>query len=363
MALGLLAALLSSCCEGTTLSYYPHLALGQLGLLAARRDVAEVLRDPHTPPALAQDLARVEGYLQFAGERLGLHVGGRYANYVQLDRPAVVWNVFATPEFSVAPVAWRHPLIGAAVYRGFFDLPRAQRTAQDLAARGFDVQLGGAVAYSTLGWFDDPLLSTFIGLPDERLAALLFHELAHGELFVPGDSAFNEAFATFVGRQGVIEWAEAHGRDSEASRAAFRARTEQAAFLLAWRERFVALYARPLADDQRRLLKEALFAAMRACHARRGGGALPARLNNAVFVTVATYERWTGAFAALFDDAAGQWPAFFARARTIGNLPAAERKRRLDALAGRHAQGATPPATNQALTCWNGGERTPGAVD
>lgn len=205
-------------------------------------------------------------------------------------------------------------------------------------------------------------MSTFIRLPDERLAALLFHELAHGELFVPGDSAFNEAFATFVGRQGVIEWAEAHGRDGKASRATFRARTEQAAFLLAWRERFAALYVQPLADDQRRLLKEALFAAMRACHARRGGGALPARLNNAVFVAVATYERWTGAFAALFDDAAGQWPVFFARARTIGNLPAAERKRRLDALASRHAQGAKPPATNQALICWNGGEHSHGAI-
>ena len=361
MVLGLLAATLSSGCEGT-LSYYPHLALGQLRLLAARRDVAEVLRDPHTPPALARDLARVQGYLQFAGERLGLPIDGRYGSYVQLDRPAVVWNVFATPEFSVAPVTWRHPLIGAAVYRGFFGLERARRAARALATRGFDAQVRGAAAYSTLGWFDDPLLSTFIDLPDERLAALLFHELAHGKLFVPGDSAFNEAFATFVGREGVIEWANAHGRDSQAIRAAFRAQAERAAFLLAWRERFAALYTRPLADDQRRLLKEELFAAMRACHARRGGGVLPARLNNAIFVAVTTYERWTGAFATLFDEAAKRWPVFFARAQAVGSLPAAERKRHLDALAGRHAEGATPPATNEALTCSNGGERGQAAI-
>ena len=361
MVLGLLAALLSGGCEGT-LSYYPHLALGQLRLLAARRDVAEVLRDPHTPPALARDLARVQGYLQFADEQLGLPIGGRYRSYVQLDRPAVVWNVFATPEFSVVPVTWRHPLIGAAVYRGFFGLERARRAARALATRGFDAQVRGAAAYSTLGWFDDPLLSTFIDLPDERLAALLFHELAHGKLFVPGDSAFNEAFATFVGREGVIEWANAHGRDSQAIRAAFWAQTERAAFLLAWRERFAALYAQPLADDQRRLLKEDLFAAMRACHARRGGGALPARLNNAVFVAVAAYERWTGAFAALFDEADRQWPAFFARAQAVGSLPAAERKRHLDALAGRHAEGTKTPATNEALTCSNDDERGQAAI-
>lgn len=353
---GLLAALASAGCEGTP-AYYPHLALGQLQLLAARRDVAEVLRDSDTPPALAADLARVEGYLTFARQHLGLATGGRYQSYVQLDRPAVVWNAFATPEFSVTPVRWRHPLIGSAVYRGFFDLERAQRGARTLAMRGFDVQVRGALAYSTLGWFDDPLLSTFIGLPDERLAALLFHELAHGELFIHDDTAFNEAFATFVGRQAAVEWAEKQGRDGRASRAAFQAQTDQTAFLLAWRERFATLYARPLADDQRRLLKAELFAAMRTCHAERGGGTLPPRLNNAVFVAVATYERRTGAFAALFDDAAGQWPVFFARARAIGNLPAAERRRRLDALAGRNAQGTPTPATPAALTCSHRGER------
>ena len=357
------AALASVGCE-SALSYYPHLAFGQLRLLAARRDVAEVLADPATPPALAHALGRVEGHLKFAQTRLRLPVGGRYQSYVQLKREAVVWNVFAAPEFSVAPVRWRHPLIGAAAYRGFFDLERAQRAAQSLAARGFDTQVSGAAAYSTLGWFDDPLLSTFINLPDARLAELLFHELAHGALFTSGDTAFNEAFATFVGQRGTLEWLAAQGRDAQPTRAAFRARVDQAAFLLAWRDRFAALYARPLAEDQRRILKARLFAEMRACYAQRpGAAALPRHLNNAVFVAVAAYQRWTGAFAAIFDAAARQWPAFHAQAKAIGELPAPERAQRLAALAARDAEAAGNQATPAELTCRDAAGHAAIAVD
>ena len=192
-------------------------------------------------------------------------------------------------------------------------MPNAKRRP---GRAGFDVHVGRVAAYSTLGWFDDPLLSTFIGYPDARLAELLFHELAHGVLFVPGDSAFNVGFATFVGREGAVQWLRATGRDPAPHLAAERAAAHRAAFFRAWRERLRALYAEPLAPDQRRLLKGALFEAMDACYAefgirgRPGFGGTLGRVNNARLAAMGTYEDRTAAFAALL-----------ARVGAIGGVP------------------------------------------
>ena len=206
-----------------TLSWYGDAAIGQMRILAARRDVADVLADPRTAPETAANLQRVADILSFAERYLRLETGQRYRTYVALERDTLAWNVFAAPEFSLDAHRWCYPIVGCAVYRGFFDPDKAQREAATLAARGFDVHVGRVAAYSTLGWFDDPLVSTFIDYSDERLAELLFHELAHGTLFVPGDSSFNEAFATFVGREGALEWLRAQGRDTAPYVASHRA--------------------------------------------------------------------------------------------------------------------------------------------
>ena len=332
-----------------TLSWYGDAAIGQIRLLAARRDVADVLADPATAPETAANLERADAILTFAARRLGLAVAGRYRTYVELDREAVAWNVFAAPEFSLTPHRWCYPIVGCAVYRGFFERDKAQRAADILAARGFDVHVGRVAAYSTLGWFDDPLLSTFIGFSDERLAELLFHELAHGELFVPGDSGFNEAFATFVGREGTVAWLRATGRDPRTYRAAARAALRRADFFRAWRAQLRELYAQSLPDDQRRLLKGALFDAMRTCHAERRrrygpglGGALPASFNNARLAAAGTYEDRTGAFAVLFERAGGDWKAFYAAARALAGLEPGPRDAALRELTDAHAASHLP---------------------
>ena len=333
-------------------SYYGEAAVGQLRLLAARRPVAEVLADPATSPETAANLARVDAILTFAEEHLHLTVGNRYRSYVALDREAVVWNVFAAAEFSLTPHRWCYPIIGCAVYRGFFDPAAARREAAALAARGFDVHVGRVAAYSTLGWFDDPLLSTFIGYPDARLAELLFHELAHGALFVPGDSAFNEGFATFVGREGAAQWLRAAGRDPAPYLAAERGAAQQAAFFQAWRERLRALYAEPLAPDQRRLLKAALLEAMGACYAefgirsRPGFGGTLGRVNNARLAAMGTYEDRTAAFAALLARVGGDWPAFHRAAQEIATRRPAARAQALG-----DPQAVPPPADPDALLC------------
>ena len=358
-ALPVLAAFLA-CIPVTgcaTLSWYGEAAIGQMRILAARRPVAEVLADPATSTATAANLARVDAILDFAAGDLGLDVGDRYRTYVHLDREAVVWNVFAAPEFSLTPHRWCYPVVGCAVYRGFFDPDRARREAAALAARGLDVHVGRVAAYSTLGWFDDPLLSTFIGYPDERLAELLFHELAHGKLFVPGDSAFNEAFATFVGREGAAAWLLATRRDSERFLATKHARLRRADFFRAWRGRLRTLYAEDLPDDQRRLLKGALFDAMRSCYAERRrrlgpgfGGALPASFNNARLAATGTYEDRTPSFAALFARAGRNWEAFYRAAREIGDREPGARDEALRDLA-RADTAPHRPEEPDALLC------------
>lgn len=339
-----------------TLSWYGEAAIGQMRILAARRPVAEVLADPATAPETAANLARVDAILDFAARDLGLPVGDRYRTYVQLDREAVVWNVFAAPEFSLTPHRWCYPVVGCAVYRGFFDRDGARREAASFAARGFDVHVGRVAAYSTLGWFDDPLLSTFIGYPDARLAELLFHELAHGKLFVPGDSAFSEAFATFVGREGTAEWLVATGRDPESYLAAQQGTLRRADFFRAWRGRLGALYAQDLPDDQRRLLKGALFDAMRSCYAKRRrlrpafGGALPASFNNARLAAMGTYEDGTPSFAELFARTGRNWEAFYRAAREIADREADARAEALRDLALAHTT-AHRPEPRDALLC------------
>lgn len=382
-----------------TLSWYGEAAIGQMRILAARRPVDEVLADPATAPETAANLARVDGILDFAARDLGLPVGDRYRTYVELNRDAVVWNVFAAPEFSLTPHRWCYPVVGCAVYRGFFDPDGARREAASFAARGFDVHVGRVAAYSTLGWFDDPLLSTFVGYPDERLAELLFHELAHGTLFVPGDSAFNEAFATFVGREGTSAWLLATGRDPQPYLAAKQGALRRADFFRAWRGRLTALYAQDLPDDQRRLLKGALFDAMRSCYAQRRwlspalGGALPAppvdrtatgaerpaavgpreagvagpeappprsdsevadrlrgAFNNARLAAMGTYEDGTPAFAALFARTGRNWEAFYRAAREIADREADARADALRDLTLEHTT-AHQPDPPDALLC------------
>lgn len=352
-ALPLLATLLAlgPATGCATLSWYGEAAVGQMRILAARRPVAELLADPATTPETAANLARVDAILEFASRDLGLPVGDRYGTYVELGRDAVLWNVFAAPEFSLTPHRWCYPVVGCAVYRGFFDRDGARREAASFAARGFDVHVGPVAAYSTLGWFDDPLLSTFIGYSDERLAELLFHELAHGELFLPGDSAFSEAFATFVGREATSAWLSATGRDPQRYLAAKQAARRRADFFRAWRARLRTLYSDDLPDDRRRLLKGALFDAMRACHAEReAADRLRGALNNARLAASGTYEDRTPAFAALFARAGRDWEAFYRAAREIADRDPDARDRALRNLAREHAT-AYRPESRDALLC------------
>lgn len=179
---------------------------GHLHVLAEARPVQDWLDDPQTPPALRARLALVQEIRAFAAHDLGLPDNRSYRSYADLKRPYAVWNVFSAPELSLKLDTWCFPVVGCISYRGYYDQAQAQQFADRLAAQGREVHVGGIPAYSTLGFTPDPVLNTFIGLPDGELARLLFHELAHQVVYVGDDTMFNESFATAVEVAGVERW-------------------------------------------------------------------------------------------------------------------------------------------------------------
>lgn len=198
--------LLLGLCGCKTLTFYSQAVRGQYQIIALQEPITELLQDASTSEQLRQRFLLLQQLRAFAEHQLALPVDGHYLKYADLKRPFVVWNVEAAPEFSMEPKGWWYPFVGKLEYRGFFNEKQARDYAEWLKGRGYDVQVGGVTAYSTLGWFKDPVLNTFIFDPSPIFAETIFHELAHQRLFAGGDKDFNEGYATFVGREGVRQW-------------------------------------------------------------------------------------------------------------------------------------------------------------
>lgn len=329
-----------------TLGYYGQAVTGQWQLLRARQPVDALLErldgaDP-AEASLRQRLSESQALLAYAEASLGLEVGGRYRSYVALPEDYVVYNLFAAPPLSLSPEHWCYPFVGCVPYRGYFRRELAERAAARQSLSGSEVYLGDVPAYSTLGWFDDPLLSSFIDWPLADFAVLLLHELAHGRVWVSGDAAFNEAYATFVGRRGMRDWLASRDErglleDYDARRHARRALF---ALLADTRAALDAVYRSAAPADAKSRAKARLLEATRRCYRSRreafGGGrydGLMEQLNNALLASIATYEDKVPAFAALWQQAAGDWPAFHGAVERLAALDADAREARLSALA------------------------------
>lgn len=337
----------------STIAYYAQSVGGQMEVLNKRQDVERLLADPDTPPKLRRQLALALEIRSFAAEQLGLPDNASYRSYTDLERPYVIWNVFATPALSLEPVRWCYPFVGCVAYRGYFDRADAEAFAERLRTRGYDVFAGPVPAYSTLGWFDDPLLNTMIHWPEPELAGLLFHELSHQVLYVDGDTTFNESFATAVEREGVRRWMAATAQE-DAYQAYLRRREFEAQFInlvLTTRTRLQALYASPLERSEKHRRKQQVFAHM---HERynalrdtwQGYGYYDAwmnrELNNAQVASVATYHRYVPAFGKLLERYDGDLPAFYAAAARLAQLSDGRRNAALQALLPETADGPRP---------------------
>lgn len=326
-----------------SLPYYTQALAGQIELSRKARPVQDVITAPDTPPATIQRLKWATLMRDFASRELYLPDNASYRNYADLQRPYVVWNVVATPEFAFTPKTECFPIAGCLSYQGFFDQPMAQQHAQQLQQQGYDVWLYGVSAYSTLGWIDDPLLNTFTRYSDINMARLIFHELAHQVVYVQDDSAFNEAFATAVELEGTKRWIDAYGtpaqrqqlQQSEQGRELFRG------LLANTRQQLETLYAQPLPVEEKRRQKaqqlEALASSYRQLqqespHTKGYDHWFQPLPNNAHFASLATYHRLVPAFQALLQQAGNEWPRFYQQVKQLAQQPRAEREQQLQAL-------------------------------
>jgi predicted aminopeptidase len=319
------------------LGYYSHSIKGGLGILTRRRSIESLLADAATPPELRARLELVLDIREFAGRELALPLGGSYRSYVDLERPYAVWTVVAAEELSSEPVEWCFLIAGCVSYRGYFSPEKAERFAGKLRRKGLETDVGGAAAFSTLGWFSDPVLSSFVDYPDSELAGLVFHELAHQRLYVKDDTTFNESFATVVELEGVRRWLLQDGREEAlaAYRTAKQRQLEIADLVRSYRERLAAVYTEERSEEWKRARKEELFEELRQAYRdletswgepSRYGTWFGDGLNNARLASIGAYYDLVPAFETLLAQADGDLNFLYDEAAVLGKLPKADRR-------------------------------------
>ncbi|ANE42889.1 aminopeptidase [Deinococcus puniceus] len=329
-----LAALLAGCAD---VRYLAQAAGGQLDLVRRARPVAAVLADPQTPAETRRKLELVGRVRAFAVTELKLPDHGSYQTYVELGRPAVVWNVFRAPELGIALYTSCFPIAGCVGYRGYFAEADARVYAASRRAAGEDVTVGGVSAYSTLGYLRDPVLSSMLSVPDASLIRTVIHELAHPSLYVAGDTIFNESYAVAIEEEGMRRWLAAYGTPE--LREQDRLAQERAAgfeeLLLRTRAELERLYAQPLSPQQMRAGKQTVLDGLQAQYtalkASWGGysgydGWFARGVNNASLGAVAAYSALVPDFQRLLARVGGDLPAFIAGAKACAAKPHAERQ-------------------------------------
>ena len=335
---------------GCGVGYYSQAVGGHLKLMRSRQPIDELLASEDADPELKQKLQTLIDARVFAYEDLGLPKNDSYSTYAATGRDAVTWNVVAVPEFSMNAYTWCFPVAGCVSYRGYFDKANAEAYATKFRKDGFDVTVGGASAYSTLGWFDDPVLDTMLRGGDVRYVSTLFHELAHQVLYIKDDSSFNEAFASFVEQQAFREWLSNNGEENriEGYDAYLQRNAEFSDLLELTRNELVDLYEQPDLDENTRRTKKAeVFAGMQARYgelkASWDGYAGYDRwfdrdLNNAHLLGVSTYRRLIPAFAAMYEESGSDLPAFYERAKEVAAMPTDARNVLMDEYGEARAQ-------------------------
>jgi predicted aminopeptidase len=335
----------------SSLGYYAQSVGGHLAVMRAAEPVDAVLARAETPAAVRARLTHALSARAFASAQLGLPDNASYTRYADLKRSHVVWNVVATPDLSFTPRTWCFPVAGCVSYRGYYDKADADAFAAQLRAEGLDVNVAGVPAYSTLGYFDDPLLNTFIGWPEAEVARLIFHELAHQVAYAKDDTTFNESFAVAVEQEGLRRWLAdkpAAMRDAQTQYA--KRRAGFLALLQQTRRDLEGVYQSAASDIEKRERKAALFAQMKREYAdlKAGWGGFAGydgffaqSLNNAHLAAVSAYTEKVPAFEALLTQSNNDLPRFYAEVKRLAALSKAERDAAL--AASLKAAESVPP--------------------
>lgn len=330
-----LAVWLGGCAN---LGYYAQAVNGHLDIRHRTQPISEIIADPNTSQTLKHALTAVIRLREFAIRELKLPDNQSFTTYADLGRPYAIWNVSATPELSMQLEEWCFVAIGCVHYRGFFSETEAERFAEGLRKKGYDVTVGGVRAYSTLGWFSEPILNTFLRYSETELAQLMLHELAHQVIYVRDDSTFNESFATAVELEGVGRWLASNGTTEQ--RAAFDAKQKKRAasteIMLYYRKQLEALFASDKSNAEKRAAKVHIFTELRrklsSLEAAQTGLSnleyerhLAQYLNNAYLASISTYTNLVPAFQALLAKQDGNFGQFYQAVKEISRLPEIER--------------------------------------
>ena len=312
----------------TEACYYMQAARGHMDVMNKRRPVDEVIQDTDSPEALKERLVLVQEAREFSISALYLPDNDSYRTYADLERDFVVWNVFAAPEFSLQAKTWCYPVAGCVGYRGYFSKKDAERQVEKLKGAGFDVIVGGVSAYSTLGKFSDPVLNTMMRWTDLDLVAVLFHELAHQQLYVKNDSEFNESYASAVEEFGVERWLRSRGEDNRLQeyKSSRESRQQLLQHVQATRADLESLYASDLDQSEMRQGKQDILSELREAageQVKRSGRNAPAwlrsPLNNATLIPLSLYQGRLDEFRQLLAECKEDLRCFYDKAELLSS--------------------------------------------
>jgi predicted aminopeptidase len=317
---------LVACLTGCgTVGFYSQAAGGQLEVLSKRKPIDKVIRDTGDP-ALRERLELTKRLLDFAESELKMPSSGSYELYAEIGREHLVWVVHAAPELSLEPKRWWYPVVGRQSYRGFFREDLANAEVARLQAKGLETWVGGVDAFSTLGWFRDPVMDTFVDREEVDYVELILHELVHRKYYVSGKTDFNEAMAEAVAREGVRRWFKATSRPDLARRYDERLRRiNQARKVIGGSvKRLEAIYSWEISADEKRRLKgleiNRLRSRLRELRTEWGRGLtswIDDPINNARLNSFTTYESGVPRFVSLIEECDGDFERFWARVKEL----------------------------------------------
>lgn len=317
----------------SSFGYYLDLMEGHNELVNQRQPVSELIEKKSTTPKLRSLLKNSQKIREFASNTLYLPENGSYRYYADIQRRYVVWSVVAAKELSLEPKKWCFLFVGCLSYRGYFSKKDAADYADELKNKGYDVHVAGAKAYSTLGWFDDPLLNTMMYKSEARRAGIIFHELAHQLIYIENDSAFNEAFATVVEQEGVKRWLYANGKEHEYGNylAEIKRDAQINTLLLTAKSRLAQVYNTKISDTEKRKVKKDIFSDVQKQYVElkknwidKNKNAydswMKQRLNNSHLLLIATYYDLVPVFKEILKEEKNNLERFYAKVKELGRL-------------------------------------------